>query len=43
MKFIDVFVTVPNRKVANVIIKHLLNEKIIACAGIVSNFESFYW
>ncbi|MDR1952822.1 MAG: divalent-cation tolerance protein CutA [Elusimicrobiota bacterium] len=43
MKCINVFVTVPNKKTADKIARHLLNNKIISCVSIIKDIESFYW
>ena len=43
IKFISVFVTVPNTKVANKITKFLLEEHLVACVNIISGIKSVYW
>lgn len=38
-----IFVTCPNKKVANKIADTLLRKKLIACANILPNVKSKYW
>ena len=38
-----IFVTCPNKKVANKIVDSLLRKKLIACANIVAGVKSKYW
>lgn len=42
-KYIIVFVTVPNKKTADSIVKAVLGNKLAACVNIVKNIDSFYW
>ncbi|MCL2335234.1 MAG: divalent-cation tolerance protein CutA [Endomicrobia bacterium] len=42
-KKIMVFVTVPDRKTANKIVRALLAKKLAACASISKSIDSFYW
>jgi periplasmic divalent cation tolerance protein len=42
-KYLIVFVTTPNSKTANKIIKTLLERKIISSAQISKNIKSYYW
>ena len=43
MKYISIFVTVPNMKVANKITKFLLEKKLVACVNIIPKIKSVYW
>jgi periplasmic divalent cation tolerance protein len=43
MKTIMGVITCPNKKEAEAIARHLLEEKLIACANIVQGIESLYW
>ncbi|MCS7180731.1 MAG: divalent-cation tolerance protein CutA [bacterium] len=43
MKFIQVIVSCPNKKVCEKIIKVILNEKIVSCCQIIGPVESHYW
>lgn len=43
MRYITVFITVPNKKTGNKIIKHLIENKLAACAVILQKAESVYW
>ena len=43
MTYQIVFITVPNKTVAETIAKGLLNAKLAACVNIVSGVESVYW
>lgn len=42
-KYIIVFVTVPDKKTVDGIIKTVLNQKLAACVNVVKNIDSFYW
>ena len=42
-KYISIFVTVPNIKVANKITKFLVENKLVACVNIISKIKSVYW
>ena len=42
-KYISVFITVPNMKVANKITKFLIEKKLVACINIISKIKSIYW
>ena len=42
-KYISIFITVPNMKVANKITNFLIEKKLVACVNIVSNIKSVYW
>ena len=43
MKYISIFVTVPNMSVANKITKFLLEKKLVACVNIIPKIKSVYW
>ena len=43
MKFISIFVTVPNVRVANKITKILLEKKLVSCVNIIPKIKSVYW
>jgi periplasmic divalent cation tolerance protein len=38
-----VFVTVPDKKTADKIIKTVLEKRLAACVNVVKNLDSFYW
>ena len=38
-----VFVTVPDKKTADGIIKAVLKKRLAACVNVVKNIDSFYW
>ena len=40
MKYISIFVTVPDMKVANNITKFLLEKKLVACVNIIPKISS---
>ncbi|MCL2143979.1 MAG: divalent-cation tolerance protein CutA [Endomicrobia bacterium] len=42
-KYIIVFVTVPDKKTADKIIKNVLEKRLAACVNIIKNLDSFYW
>ena len=42
-KYISIFVTVPNIKVANKITKFLVENKLVACVNIIPKIKSVYW
>ncbi len=42
MKYIIVFVTVPNNKFKR-IIDQLLTKKLVACINVIKNVSSYYW
>ncbi|MCL1973054.1 MAG: divalent-cation tolerance protein CutA [Endomicrobia bacterium] len=42
-KYIMVFVTVPDKKTADKIMKAVLKNHLAACVNIVKNIDSFYW
>ncbi len=41
--YIMVFVTVPDKKTADKIIKSVLAKKLAACVNISKNIDSYYW
>ncbi|MDR0485704.1 MAG: divalent-cation tolerance protein CutA [Elusimicrobiota bacterium] len=43
MRYLNVFITVPDKKTADKIIKETLNKKIVSCISIVEKINSFYW
>lgn len=43
MKYISIFVTVPNVRVANKITKILLEKKLVSCVNIIPKIKSVYW
>lgn len=43
MKYISIFVTVPNMSVANKITEFLLKKKLVACVNIIPKIKSVYW
>ncbi len=43
MKYISIFVTVPDMKVANKITEFLLEKKLVACVNIIPKIKSVYW
>jgi periplasmic divalent cation tolerance protein len=43
MKYISIFVTVPNMSTANKITKFLLEKKLVACVNIIPKIKSVYW
>lgn len=42
-RYIIILVTCGSKKEALLIAKKLLNERLIACANIIDNIESFFW
>lgn len=42
-KYIVVFVTCRRKKEASIIAEKLLDERLVACANIIENVESFFW
>jgi len=42
MKYITVFITVPDEKTSEKIIKKLLCEKLVSCVSVVSDLKSVY-
>ena len=42
-KYISIFVTVPNMKVANKITEFLVENKLVACVNIIPKIKSVYW
>lgn len=42
MKYITVFITVPDEKTSQKIIKKLLCEKLVSCVSVVSDLKSVY-
>lgn len=42
-KYLIVFVTVPDKKTSDKIIKEVLNNKLAACVNVLSKVDSFYW
>ena len=42
-KYISIFVTVPNMKVAKKITDFLIEKKLVACVNIVPKIKSVYW
>jgi periplasmic divalent cation tolerance protein len=42
-KYISIFITVPNMKVANKITEFLVENKLVACVNIISKIKSVYW
>ncbi|WP_372518955.1 divalent-cation tolerance protein CutA [Candidatus Ruminimicrobiellum ovillum] len=43
MKYISIFVTVPNVNVANKITEFLVEKKLVACVNIIPKIKSVYW
>ena len=43
MKYISIFVTVPNTKIANKITNFLIEKKLVACVNIIPKIKSVYW
>jgi len=43
MAFIVIFMTTSSRNEAIEIVRHLLNEKLIACANIIASVRSLFW
>lgn len=43
MKYISIFVTVPNISVANRIAEFLLEKNLVACVNIIPKIKSVYW
>lgn len=43
MKYISIFVTVPNKSTANKITEFLLEKKLVACVNIIPKIKSVYW
>ena len=43
MKYISIFVTVPNMKVANKTTNFLIEKKLVACVNIIPKIKSVYW
>lgn len=43
MKYITVIITSPNKKVTDIIVKTLLNLKLISCVNIINKIKSVYW
>lgn len=41
--YIIVFVTVPNKKTADIIVKTVLEKRLAACVNISKNIDSYYW
>lgn len=42
-KYISVFVTVPNMKVANKITNFLIEKKLVVCVNMIPKIKSVYW
>ena len=42
-KYISLFITVPNVRVANKITKLLIERKLVACVNIIPKIKSVYW
>ena len=42
-KYISIFITVPNIKVANKITNFLIENKLVACVNIIPKVKSIYW
>jgi len=40
---IVIFITVPNKKEANKIAKHLIKNRLAACVNIIDKIESVFW
>ena len=43
MRYITIFVTVPNMSTANKITSFLLEKKLVACVNIIPKIKSVYW
>lgn len=43
MQYLIVFITAPSRKEADEISQVLLDKRIIACANIIENVDSYFW
>ena len=42
-KYISIFVTVPNLKIANKITNILIEKKLVACVNVIPQIKSVYW
>jgi periplasmic divalent cation tolerance protein len=42
-KYLTIFVTVPDKKTSQKIIKSILNKKLAACVSVIGGVSSFYW
>ena len=42
-KYISIFITVPNMKVANKITNFLIEKKLVTCVNIIPKIKSVYW
>lgn len=43
MQYIVVFITVPDKKEGQRIIRALLDKRIVACCNMIDNVESYFW
>jgi periplasmic divalent cation tolerance protein len=43
MKFLQIIITVPDKKTGNIIVKLLIKEKLVSCCQIIGPIESYYW
>jgi periplasmic divalent cation tolerance protein len=43
MKYITIFITTPNKKVSDVIIEQLLDNKLVSCVNVIPVVKSIYW
>ena len=43
MKYISIFITVPNTITANKITKFVIEKKLVACVNIIPKIKSVYW
>jgi len=43
MEYIAISITVPNKKFADTITKHLIENKLVSCVNIIPKIQSVYW
>lgn len=43
MKYITVIITSPNKKITDIIVKTLLNLKLVSCVNVIDKIKSVYW
>ena len=43
MKYVTIFITTPNKKVSEIIIEQLLDDKLVSCVNVIPAVKSVYW
>src|SRR5882672_9336821 len=43
IRFLAIFTTAPNLKIARVLTQHALRTRLVACANLIPKIESHYW